>query len=524
MELKAITMNDLFAVLKRRIWSLLFPALIVFLCAAIVAFSLPSIYRSTSTILIEKQDIPDDFVKTTVTSYVEQRLHFIHQRIVSYSLLLDMIKRFNLYPDLKNNWLTEEIVAKMREDIILEPFSSDVVNSSTGRVATATIAFTLSYEGKNPEKVYQVINTLTPLFLKENLQMRERQAAETTEFLENEMAKVKADLAEIEKKMAVFKESHVNELPDLLQVNVQSLNNIENNIVRFSDQLRSLKEREGYLQTQLTAIPRGFDERRQSKIRLGELKVKLMQLRTRFSDKYPDVIKTKAEIADLEKQINNSGNATGKSEGLSDNPAYITLSSQLSSTQADIESVKRQIRAYNETADMYRRRIANTPRVEEAYSSILIERNNIYAQYDDLMQKHMAAKVAQKLEKEQKGERFTLISPARLPKKPYKPNRPAILLIGLVLATGVGVGFASLKEYSDHSIHDADSLTLATSFPVLSSIPEIITEKDIRRIRTKRIAMIMALVLIILAGLAAFHYLFMELNIFWAKLVQKLRL
>jgi len=122
-------------------------------------------------------------------------------------------------------------------------------------------------------------------------------------------------------------------------------------------------------------------------------------------------------------------------------------------------------------ADIYRQRIANTPKVEEAYKAILIERDNTQAKYDDLMRKHMEARVAQGLEKEQKGERFTLIEPARLPENPFKPNRKAILLIGLVLGMGAGVGWASLREFTDFSIRSSDTLALNTSFPVLASIP-----------------------------------------------------
>ncbi|MGB2955873.1 MAG: Wzz/FepE/Etk N-terminal domain-containing protein, partial [Anaerolineales bacterium] len=405
MEPNAMTINDHFAIVKRRKWSLILPALIVFLCAAIVALSLPSIYKSTSTILIEEQDIPADFVMTTVTSFAEQRLQSIYQKIVSFSRLLDIVNRFNLYPDLKEKWTTEKIVEKMREDILLKPISAEMMDRRTGRSTAATIAFTLSYEGESPGTVQQVAGMLTSLFLEENLRVRERQTTETTEFLEDEMEKVKADLAELEAEMAVFKESHINELPDLLQVNMQSLNNIENNIERFNEQIRSLKEKEGYLQTQLASIPATFEVENEveksNKERLAELKAQLVYFKGLFSDKYPDVIKTKAQIAEIEKKVNHPAGKSdnpGHSDGPPDNPAYITLAAQLSNAQADILSVKRQIEESYAAADMYRRRLANTPKVEEAYRAISIERNNTQAKYDDLMRKHMEAKVAQGLE------------------------------------------------------------------------------------------------------------------------------
>jgi succinoglycan biosynthesis transport protein ExoP len=527
MEPKAMTMNDYFAILKRRKWSLILPMLIVFMVAGIVALALPSIYKSTSTILIEEQDIPADFVMGTVTSFAEQRLQSIHQRIVSFSKLLDIMNRFNLYPDLKEKWTTEEIVEKMREDILLEPISADIADRRTGRSSVATIAFTLSYEGKNPGTVQRVANVIASLFLEENLRVREKQATETSEFIEKEMEKVKADLSELEAKMTVFKTAHMNELPDLLQVNMQSLNNHESSIGRLSEQLRNLKEREGYLQTQLASVPLEFEEGKRDKVRLAELKVQLVHLNTRFSDQYPDVIKTKAEIAEIEKQVNDKSVKTdnpGHSNDPPDNPAYITLASQLSSTQADILSTRRQIQEAEKTADMYRRRITNTPKVEEAYKAILIERDNTQAKYNDLMRKHMEARVAQGLEKDQKGERFTLIDPARLPETPYKPNRLAIVLIGLVLGVGAGVGWASLREFTDHAIRDSIGLALATGYPVLASIPEIITEEDIRLKRRKRVIMIVALVLSVITGLIVFHFLVMDLNVFWAKLMRKLSL
>jgi len=319
--------------------------------------------------------------------------------------------------------------------------------------------------------------------------------------------------------MAAFKTEHMNELPDLFQVNMQSLNNIENNIERLNEQLRNLKEREGYLQTQLASIPSKEQEKKDER-RLDELKVQLVHLTSQYSDQYPDVIKTRAEIAALESQLNTS-DGTSDTE-TSDNPAYITLAAQLDSTRKDMESIKRQIREDNKMVDVYRRRIANTPKVEEIYKSIQNEISNTRAKYDDLVRKHMEAKVSQGLEKEQKGERFTVIDPARFPEKPYKPNRLAIALIGLVLGVGAGVGWASLREFTDHSIRDADTLFLSTSFPVLANIPEIITDEDILKKKKKRLLIITLVIVGIAAGLFAFHFFVMDLNVFWAKLMRKL--
>ncbi len=520
MDTDARSFRDFIAILKRRKLSFLLPAGLIFLSAAALAVVLPPVYKSTSTILIEEQEIPADFVMATVTSFAEQRLQSIHQRIMSTSRLLEIINRFKLYPDLKGKMTTEQIVGRMRQAIKLETISAEVVDRRTGRPSSATIAFTLTYEGKGvPEKVQRVANVLASLFLEENLLVRERQTKETYQFLEEEMKKLRLQLDEIEAKVSAFKSEHIDELPEVFQVNMQSLESTERNIERLNEQLRSLKEREGYLQTQLASLA-PTDKMNEDMRRLRELRVKLANLETRFTDAYPDVIKTRAEIARLEKQMNGE---EGPVDGaLPDNPAYVTLASQLASTEADIDSIKRQIRELRRKSDEYRQRIEASPKVEEAYKVFLIERNNTQAKYDDLMQKYMEARVAHGLEKEQKGERFTLIDPARLPEKPYKPNRMAIIMIGLILGVAAGVALVSVREYSDSSVRSAEALALATRFPVLAGIPEIRTAGDLRRRSRWRMVKIAAVVLVCVGGLAVFHFWIMDLHIFWAKLMRRL--
>jgi len=522
----AQSIADLFQILRRRKWSLILPALLIFFTAAGVALLLPSVYRSTSTILIEEQGIPAEFVRATVTSYAEERIQTIKQRVMSFSRLSDLVNRFKLYQDLRNSWTTEEIVTKMRDDIRVEPVSAEVKDPHTGRATSATIAFTLSYEGKAPETVLQVANTLTSLFLSENQQVRERQTAETSQFLEVEMNRVKNELATLDAQIADFKENHMQELPELLQANLDGKERTEREADRLTDQIRTLKDRESFLQSQLTGLSVNFGN--EDKRRLEELKIQLVNLRTRFSDEHPDVIKTRREIADMEKQVADARpvrQAPSKTSPLpndSDNPAHVTLTSQLASTGFEIESLNRQIQALRQRAEQYRRRLESAPKVEQAYNALVVERNNTQLKYNDLMAKYMESQVAQGLEKERKGERFTLIDPARFPDRPVKPNRLAIVLIGFVLAVGGGVGFAALRETSDDSIRDYRRLGRITPFPVLAGIPRIETRGDIARRRWKRAAFSFGLVVLIAGGLYAFHNLVMDLDTLWNKISLRL--
>ncbi|MCP4118783.1 MAG: chain-length determining protein [Desulfobacteraceae bacterium] len=519
MEEIVLTPSDYLAILKRRLWSLVLPMILVVVAAACVALLLPAIYKSTSIILIEKQEIPSEYVMSSMTSYAEQRIQSINQRVMTSSKLLDLINRFDLYSELRSKKTMDEIIEKMREDIHLAPVTADVADQRSGRSVTATIAFTISYEGKDSAKVQQVTNTITSLFLKEDLSVREQQAEDTYSFLDDEKNKVRKELAEYEKKIALFKQEHIESLPEVFQVNMQTLNSLQQSVERVKENLRSLRERKGYLETQLVNVSPDLESDNDDSRRLEALKMQLINLKTKFSDEYPDVAKLKTEIEEVEKSV-----AEKKKEkaGLPDNPAYITLSSQLSSTRTDIESVKNQIKDLDIRLQEYKDRIEATPSVEEAYGALLADRNNLKAKYDDLQRKSMEAKVAQGLQAEQKGERFTLIEPARRAEKPFKPNRLAIVLIGIVLGLGAGVGYASLREFADSSFRDPESIMRATGFTVLTVIPEIVTQKDRARRRRKKLVIVTVLAVGAIASIFLFDMFVMDLDVLWAKILRKI--
>ena len=497
---------DYLAVLIRRKWSLVFTTLIIFLLAIIVALNLPSVYKSTATILIEEQEVSKDFV-STADSFAEQRIQYLNQRIMTTSRLIDIIQRLNLYQEMRDKYPTEEIINRFRSDVTLKPLSIEFSNKRTG-----TIAFTLSYEGKDPQQVQQVANWLATIFIEENRKEREQKSVDAMAFMENETTKLKSELEKLEAQIAEFKQEHVNELPETLLGNVQSLSSIERNMETANQRLRSLKDREEYLRGQLiNANPHLEDEKELTiRKRLGELNMLLVSLSKRFSEVHPDIRKVRAEIADLESQLTAAG--PGEKKSPPDNPSYISIASQLAGVRSEIKSVQNEMIKLQETADVYRSRIANTPMVEEPYNALVTARNNTQFKYNEMVRTLMAARMSYGAEKAEIGERFTLIEPPGLPRRPFKPNRPAIMLIGLILGVVNGIGLAAFREFRDDSVREPEELEQLTSFPVFASIPEISIKADVVKKRRKRLTVVVGFLMFVAGAIAAFHFFIMGLN------------
>jgi hypothetical protein len=201
----------------------------------------------------------------------------------------------------------------------------------------------------------------------------------------------------------------------------------------------------------------------------------------------------------------------------------VTISAQLASVRAEIDAVKRQVTTLQGRREGLRKRIEASPRVEEGYKVLLADRDNLRAKFDELTKKYMEAKVAHGLEKGQMGERFTIIDAARLPEKPISPNRPAIILIGLVLGLGAGIGTAALREHGDKAVHSAESLARATGIPVLASIPTIVAPDEERRDGGRLKVVLAGTVVSLLTMTLIVHFLIMDLDIVWAKILRRMQ-
>lgn len=578
MEEQTKDLRDYLGAFRRRRGSIFVIAAIILAVSVLAAMLWPPTYRSAATILIEEQEVPPDLVRSTITSYAVQRIQQINARVMTRANLMQVIEKYDLYKSKRRYETTEEILERMREDIKLDTLSADVIDPRSGRPMPATIAFTLAFEGEAPEVTQKVANELTTLYLNENLRNRTEKATETFSFLSAEAEKLGRYIAELETQLASFKEKNVDRLPELTQLNMQLIERTERELFDSENQLSSLDDRKFYLEGQLAQINPMTQMMGESGERILDPVTRLKMLRSeyasassKYSPDHPDVVRLRREIEGLEKQTGTVDSSSEQAKELAklrteleearkkysvehpdvirltkavtsmeellkqrppipetavarekpENPAYITL-------QAQIEGIKSQMTALSGQRDSlklklqdYEKRVQQSPEVERKYLMLKRDYENSVKRYQDIKAKQMEAEVGQQLEKERKGERFSLIDPPALPEEPVKPNRPAIIILGFLLSLGGGLGFAAVAENVDSSVRGVRRATELFNMPPLSVIPYIRNSEDLARDeKRKKIAIAAIAGSFVLVVLLA-HFLWTPLDVLWFKGLRK---
>ena len=573
--------GEVVAIAKRRKWYFVIAFALVFIVSVLVALLLPPVYRSSATILIEKQEISPELIQTSVASYAEQQIQEVTQRVMTRTNLWRIIEKFNLYPEDRKKKTRQEVIEKMRGDIDIDFINAELSDPRGGKAVQVMLAFTLSFNYGDPNIAQQVASNLVSLFLEENLKARTETAGQAVKFLEEESRRLKQEMEELQGKLARFKEENLERLPEMSSIYQGELQQIENQLLQIEAQERSLKDRIIYLTGQLAQIdphamaftPEGkrvLDvhdrlkalrseypsllarysadhpdvvrmkkeiealEKKETGVLpdvqgmralLKEKEADLQGLRKRYSDKHPDVMKLQREIDQLRSQIEGAGNDMAATQdaggGQPDNPAYITLQAQLQSARAELGSLEGTRKALQQRRLQIRENLAASPLVEKEYRMMLEELDATVARYRDLRARQLSAKVSQQFEVERKGERLTLIDPPQVPEKPESPKRPLIILLGFILGCGAGTASAVLAEVVDQSVHDEKALALATGATPLMSIPYLELPEEAERQRRHRWILLGGVVVILLALILFVHFVVSPLDVLWFRVLNK---
>jgi len=573
---QVLTLEDYLAILRRRKWQLIVPMLLLSVIAVLAALLIPATYRSSATILIERQEIPDDLVRTTVTGYADQRIQVISQRVMTTANLSKLIERYNLYPEIRAKESINMAVEEMRKRIQLNMISADVMDPRSGRPQEATIAFSLAFEDASPTVAQKVTSELVSLFLSENLERRTAAANEATSFLKAEADRLGQQISTLEARLAEFKEKNGDNLPELMSLNRELMMRTEERLRDNTQSKRTLEQQAIYLESELAQLSPtvarpsgasldGYLEQLQAQYvrikekyspehpdriqmereiaslqqmtgdagtapieaRLADLNKELASLRKRYSDDHPDVVALRRSIDSTKSQLAKSRKAARNGDTLADasnNPAYVQLLAKLDSTRIEIDSLTKAHAQLEQQLAQYEERIKAAPKIEQEYRALTRDYENASRKYQEVREKSLQAELAQALERDRKGERFSLIEPPLVPEKPFKPNRLAIMVLGLMLSIAGGVGNLALREGLDKGLHGPRAIQSVSKTPLLALIPRIDTKQDRERRKRHFIYLIGGSFAALVLGALLFHFLVMPLDVLWFTLMRRLDL
>ena len=505
---KKYTPEDILGIAKRRAWLIIVPFILIAAGAAVESRLTPNMYRSETVILVVPQRIPESYVRATVTSRIEDRLQSIGQQILSRTRLEAIINDLNLYTDARKSTVMENVVEMMRKDIGIETVKGD--------------AFKVSYVSGDPRAAMDVVNRLASLFIEENRRDREVLADGTSQFLESQLEDARRRLAEYEKKVEEYRRQYSGELPTQVQSNLQVIQNTQLQVQALVESIDRDRDRRLVLErsiadasvpdTKLEASSIAESSANPAGEELDAARRSLRALEGRLTPEHPDVIRAQRLVRELEAKaaaISRSAPAPAATAARV-SPGTGPRQSRLRGLQEELDNLDRQI-AYKQSEERRLRAVMTTyqARVEAAprRESELIELTRDYATvqqlYTNLLTKREDSKIAANLERRQAGEQFRVLDPARMPERPFSPNRMRMNLIGAFAGLAVGLALAGLLEFRDTTLRTDDDVAVSVGLPVLAMIPLMVTSADRQRqIRVRWIAVATAAAVMVLSTAA----------------------
>ncbi len=537
-----INLDLILGCLRRRRWWVLITAAATALLTLVALSFLPKRYTSEATLIVVQQQVPERYVVPNSTTDISEELEATTQEVLSRTGLLDIITEFNLYSRDRARLSPEELEAKMRKQISIVPIIT--------RPDQKTIdAFKISFGAESPRKAQAVTNRLTSLFIEQNLETREHQAAVTTGFLKEQLEVAKVKLAQQEARVRDFKLQNLGQLPEQQGGNLAVLAGLQSQLQNIQSSAARAQEQGVYLQSLLNGyrslVARGVPVTGQAgpsqnstpletaKADLARLKAKKAALLNVYTPEFPDVIKVNGEIAQAEtilktikaaKADTDGDGATPSSSSSATRPADVAansqvdasvaqVKSQLDANRLELENLARDEKQVKTDISQYQGRLNLTPVREQQLAGLLRDYDLLKQDYTDLLSKETQSQLAGSLEKRQAGQQFRLVDRPSLPVVPSFPKRLPIGLGGAAAGLLLGAVLAFLADIKGGTFYSEKDLRQHFSLPLVISIPLLRTPSEERARNWKRsFEWIAGTALFALVFAAEFYELYLRRN------------
>ncbi|MGH9407497.1 MAG: GumC family protein [Terriglobia bacterium] len=485
---RTLTPQDYVAMLRRRWYLIAAPAIVGLVIGYGLIRVLPRRYTSQSLMLVERQQVPHDFVEPIITEDLNARIANIEEQTLSRTRLEPIIERYHLFAKDAAKSSIDGLVLRLQKAVTLTPLKP-VIKTEDETIPGFYLSVTLN----EPRTAQQVCAEIASMFVDEDIRQRQRSAEGTTSFLESTLADAKQKLDEQDARLAAFEGKYMGMLPDETKTNLSMLGTLNTQLQAVTQELNRAVQDKAYAQSVLAQqvqawkltedmkngyIPEG--DHNPLLDQLAALQTQLANLKGRYTEQYPDVIKTEASIADLKKQIQGSSRpatskpgGTAKAAAAIDPPQIQQLRGQVRAYDVTIKTDAGELQQLKAAVKSYESRLQLSPVIEEEYKKITRDHDTALKFYNSLLAKRDQSEMASELERRQEGEQLSVMDPANLPDAPSYPKPP--LFIGGGFAAGLVLGLAAVLgiERNDKRIRTGRDVEYYLGTMVFAAIPSI---------------------------------------------------
>lgn len=539
-----VSSQDYFSAFRRRRPLMLGIAIPIFLISLMLALGLPDVYRSSGLIEIQGQGQRSEYLQQSPSreepSYADQYVSSLKGQVLSDANLRKLAEKHQLYPD---NPDTATAVKRLRKDINVAIVTVPILDPRTGREREVVTAFTAAYENRIPQNAQLGANWLVDEFLNANRGQHSERASSASAFFGTEAERMGQHIAQLESKLADFKQSNFGRLPELTEVNMASMDRTERELESTQLQMRTLRQDRVFLTSQLqqalSANPEQsslaqleaeyqrkatqYDEshpdlvsmrrqieslRRGGSVGSGSLQSQLegqrsvlAEARQRYSADHPDIKRMQREIASLEARIASGERSSASAAGQT--PVSMQLQTQISAIDTQLAGLSARSAELRAKLAQVESSIVSTPQVEQEYQTLTRDLNIARTKYEELLRRQMDAQISEAAISGGRADDFRLVQQPLLPAAPAKPARAAIALIGFIIALVLAFSAALLVEAVNPMVRGARDIRDILQVSALAAVPEIRNSISRRR-QFKRMTALAASMLI---GVSAAFYI-----------------
>jgi len=470
------TLTEISRIFRRYWWIPVLTTIVLGLTGYAATVVLPKKYTSSTLVLVEQPTVPTEFVKPVVTDDLNHRLASMKEQILSRSRLQPIVEQYNLYPNLRATTHMEDLVEKLRKAVDVE-----LIQPMPGSDNKQPPGFQVSVTFGKPALAQEICTQITSMFMEQNVKRREQQAADTTEFLSQQLADAKAKLDEQDKKLADFKSRNLGVLPEQEQTNLSLLSGMNTQLESANQALSLAHQERAFNQTMLSqqeatwkAQKAGLENPDSLDQQLAVLQDQLAASLSKYTPEHPDVIKLKSQIEELKKRI--AADATKDVNGPPPSPfrepaSIQQLRAKLKQDDLNIaELTKRQSQIQTDIRTL-QGRIQASPVVEQQFKELTRNYQTASELYNELLKKRENSAMATTLEHQQESETFKVLDPPSLPDNPSFPKKTVFIGGGLGAGLVVALAILYLLALNDKAMYSQRDIELCLKLPVLVMVP-----------------------------------------------------